>query len=170
MRRQRMAGGPLLLAAALLGLSTGAAAAAPGGTIEGRWLLVEQSYGEGGTDLASGADPVRLEFAREGAGHAGRLGRPDQPAAAWSWPAWEASGRLLPVRILERSEAPGGTAILVRYTVQPAEGDATLLEIVESYAVDPATGDLAGTVKVTFLTEEGPKGGYTLRRRFERER
>lgn len=160
----------LLAAFMMLGPALAAAPpAAPGASLEGRWLLVEQSYGRGGSNLVSAEDRIVLELSRQGSGHSGRILDPVDPARGWSWPAWEAGGRLLPARNLQKASSEEEGFVRARYQVKPSEGDEMELEITEEYRMGPR-GDLVGTVKVVFLTPEGTRGSYELSRRFERIR
>ena len=61
-----------LLALALLLLLTGSVTA-QAATLEGRWLLVKQSYGKGNSNLVRDAAPLHLEFFREGGALTGWL-------------------------------------------------------------------------------------------------
>ena len=45
----------------------------PGGTIEGRWRLIEQSYGSGRSNLLGSEPPAFLELERRAGGWVGRV-------------------------------------------------------------------------------------------------
>lgn len=137
--------------------------------LEGRWVLVEQTYGKGKANLAGQEQPVCLEFYTDGGGQqAARAWRADESSASWGWPVWLAEGKPLPLRLLQRSVDPGAGTVAVRYTVQPSAGDSMVLEVEESYRLEEAGTALVGTVKATFRVGEETRGGFVLHRRFER--
>jgi hypothetical protein len=146
---------------------------AAAGPLEGRWILTEQSYGEGRTDLASG-EPLVLELYRQGERTEGRIlaGEAASGAApqAHTWPIWIAEGRVLPGRILEREIDPALGVVRARYEVKPSEGDDLVLEVQEEYLLEEGGSALVGTVKIQFRAGDEARGGYTLHRRFERSR
>lgn len=154
---------PLLIVAAALGTPAGS------GTVEGRWVLVEQTYGSGANNLADAERPLHVEFRRGPAGLGGRLWAGDDPADAVTWPAFRAERELAPPRILEREEDPAGGAVRVRYRVEVEPESGFEIEVTESYRLS-GDGALTGTMTVRFFTPEGDRGSYELRRRFQRVR
>lgn len=138
-------------------------------TIEGRWKLVEQHYAQGGSNLAFHEVPVRLEFVREGAGWAARIWAGDDRSKAFSWPAFATDDGPVPVEVLERAQDPLLSSITVRYRAHPSPTDDLVLDITESYAVSASGKDLEGTMTVRFTGGTTNRGGFVLRRRFERE-
>ncbi len=173
MKRPRIPGSlaSVLLTFTALGVSLIASSpvGAAGRGIEGRWLLVEQTYGEGKANLVSADEPIILEL-HPGAGDlAGRWLAPSKgPSEGRIWPAWIAEGRPLPVQVLEKAIDAGSGRLHASYLVAPSEGDATILEVEESYELDGAEGSLTGTVKVIFRSGDETRGSYVLHRRFER--
>jgi hypothetical protein len=143
-----------------------AAGAALAGSLEGRWRLVEETYGEGKGNLAGDHRPVELEFVRNGPELVATI-RLAREGPALAWPAAPAADRTL--RVLDREVAPVEGRARIRYVVEPAPGDDLALEIVEDYRV-AADGTLAGTVDVTLLRAGEHAGSYRLHRRFERLR
>lgn len=154
---------PLVVAFALVASVAGPAAA----SVEGRWVLTEQTYQDGGRNLAPDEAPVRIEFTSGPAGITGRVWAGEDDRTASPWPSIVVEGRALPVAVRSVSRtASGGVAAL--YTAVPAEGSDMVLEIRETY--EPEGDGIAGTVEVRFTGGERNRGGYTLHRRFERER
>jgi hypothetical protein len=138
------------------------------GGADGRWRLVEQTYQRGGSNLAPLDAPVRLEIVLGPEGPRGRVWSGDDPSRALPWPAFVAGESVRPVTVLERSASDG--AFAVRYRVEPAEGDDLVLEVVERYAASADGATLEGTVEIRFTGGATNRGGYTLHRRFARER
>ena len=138
------------------------------GGADGRWRLVEQTYQRGGQNLAPLDAPVRLEISLGPEGPKGRIWSGEDRSRALAWPAFLAGEAARPVTVLER--ATGDGSFFVRYRVQPAPGDDLVLEIAERYAAGPDGDTLEGTVEVRFTGGATNRGGYTLHRRFTRER
>lgn len=157
-----------LIAGILLSFLPLAVLAASPSSIEGRWTLVHQSYGRGDANLAEADRPLRLEFAREGAGLSARTWVGDERAGARSWPAWVVEGEALPLEIKRWDVASAAGTVTVRYQVQPSASGTTVLDVVEAYHLDKESGELVGTVTVTFLADGEKRGSYVLHRRFER--
>jgi hypothetical protein len=145
-----------------------AALAAPPSSIEGRWTLVHQSYGRGDANLAETDRPLRLEFAREGAGLSARIWVGDERAEARSWPAWVVEGEALPLEIKQWDVESAAGTVTARYQVQPSQSGKTILDVVEAYHLDKESQELVGAVTVTFLADGEKRGSYVLHRRFER--
>ena len=135
---------------------------------DGRWRLIEQTYQRGGSNLAPVEAPLRLELVLGPDGPQGRIWSGDDPSRSLVWPAFLAGESVRPVTVLERSAQDGEVA--VRYRVQPAPGDDLVLEISERYRASASGDALEGTVEVRFTGGSRNRGGYTLHRRFERER
>jgi len=157
-----------LIAGFLLSFLPLAALAAPPSSPEGLWTLVHQSYGRGDANLAEKDRPLRLEFAREGAGLSGRIWVGDDVAEARSWPAWVVEGKALPLEIQRWDVESSTGAVTTRYLVRPSESSELILDVVETYHLDKESGELVGTVTVTFLANGEKRGSYVLHRRFER--
>lgn len=138
------------------------------GGADGRWRLVEQTYQRGGNNLAPLDAPVRLQITLGPDGPVGRIWSGADEGAALAWPAFVAGEVERPVEVLGRAARDG--AFEVRYRVAPAPGDDLVLEIVERYAASADGDALEGTVEVRFTGGASHRGGYTLHRRFERER
>jgi len=139
------------------------------GSVEGRWVLVEQHYGEGRSNLAPDEQPVKLEFVREGGRLAGRIWAGDTEAEAVPWPTAPAKGDSLPLRVRDYSTGPQFDRVRVEYEVEPNPDDDLVLEIVEEYRVVDDGRALEGTVRVAFVRAGEPRGSYVLHRRFERQ-
>jgi hypothetical protein len=143
-------------------------AVASAGTLEGRWLLVEQTYGSGRSNLVEEKEPLRLEFFREGDRLVGRAWFGDGSAGVMRWPSL-LTGDAAAVHVEEIVIAPREDRVRARYRTEPAPGEETALEIVEAYRVGDDGKTLTGTVTVS-QTRAGETGGsYVLHRRFERE-
>ncbi len=137
--------------------------------VEGRWVLAEQTYQDGGRNLAPDEEPLRLELGTGARGPSGRIWVGEAEAESFPWPSIVVERRALPVivRSLGRT-ARGG--VEVAYSVVPNEGDDLVLEIREIYELGESENVLLGTIEVRFTGGERHRGGYTLHRRFERER
>jgi hypothetical protein len=147
-----------------------AAAATMAGPLEGRWLLVEETYGTGGLDLTRDRPPQTIEFVREGGRLAARtrIGPGSRPARPWpSFVIGESSARIAVHEILI---APAEDGVRARYTVSAfRDGDDMVLEVVEDYHLEGDGQILAGTVLVKFLRGDESRGTFELHRRFERQ-
>jgi len=163
-----------LLSAAALAVCIGARAipaqAAPTSELSGTWVLVEQTYGNGSSNLADAHEPIRLRIERAPEGPLVRIWQGAAEAGAIAWPALIAEGRVL--RSTARSvRFDAATATLSgRCRLVPVEGEDLELDIREDYTLAADGKTLAGTVEVVFVTPRGTNGGYTLHRKFERER
>jgi hypothetical protein len=151
--------------AAILLLGIGVAGAGP---LEGRWLLVEQTYGSGSSNLVEDEKPLRLEFFREGNHLAARAWFGDGSGGLLQWPSL-LTGDGAEVRLEEIVIAPSEDRVRARYRTEPAPGEETGLEIVEEYRVSDDGKTLIGTVTVSLVRAGEPGGSYVLHRRFERE-
>jgi hypothetical protein len=146
-----------------------AVAAPAAGTLEGRWLLVEQHYGKGHADQATKDQPVRLEFVRDGGTLAGRIWAGSEEAVAERWPAMVVDGEPREIRIDEYRTGRDSEWVRATYTVPPRPGDDLVLKIVEEYRVAAEGRELVGTATVSFIRDGEPRGSYVLHRRFERQ-
>ena len=156
----------LSLVAALLSVSF-LSGAPP--TIEGDWVLVEQSYGTGRANLPVAMDlgeRLSLEVYREGAGFGARVRAAQRDKNSRAWPVWATDDGPLPLEVLERTFDAAASGFGARYHVWPSSNGDTLLEVVERYRLDGAA--LVGTVHVTFERGGERRGSYTLHRRFEK--
>jgi hypothetical protein len=139
-------------------------------TAEGRWRLVEQHYGEGLANLAVSGRPVRLEFVLEGGQLQGWIWPGDERDAALSWPAFLTDAGPLPVELVQRSVDASLSVVVARYRVRPSPAGDLVLEIHERYKLSGDGRSLAGVLEVSFTGGVMNRGGFVLRRRFERER
>jgi hypothetical protein len=157
-----------ILATALVLSSSAVAAPAPG-SLEGRWLLVEQRYGKGEADHASTDQPVRLEFVRDGGTVAGTIRAGSGESVAARWPAMVVDGEPQEIRVEEYRTGRDSEWVRASYTVPPRPGDDLMLKVVEEYRVSTGGKELVGTVTVSFMRDGEPRGSYVLHRRFERQ-
>jgi hypothetical protein len=162
-RRIRIARTATALAAAALALGLVHA-----GSLEGRWRLDEQHYGDGGANLADPESPVYLEFASVGEMLSGSTWAGEDPATAVPWPAFVADDGTRPVDVDERMHDPIRGEVRVRYRVRPSSTDGLVLEIVEHYRVGNDGDSLTGSADVKFVRDGEPRGGFVLHRRFVR--
>lgn len=137
------------------------------GDLEGRWRLVEQTYGEGSANLASSDKPFHLELRDSGGRLSGKVWS-DDASRALDWPAIDLAAERPPIRILDSSLEPGSDRIRVRYRVRPVPEEDVELEIVERYRLSDGGEALVGTVEVSFHRDGKTSGSYRLERRFER--
>ena len=130
-RRRSIPTAALLLVGAL---ATGLPAA-QSGTIDGRWLLVEQRYERGGHNFAEGQGeaPLVLTFDRRQGTLVGQLHWNGHLAG---WPAYPGPDGAAPIDEVERWISPDGQRASASYRVLPAAGDDTYLRIEERYELD----------------------------------
>jgi len=146
----------LAYAAALVAALVGGPAAA--GTLEGRWVLVEETYGAGGLDLSHQKPRQTIEFVRERGALVGRATM-GEDARLQAWPPETGDAQV--------SFSPHENGVRVRYRT-PENDDQFRLDIVEEYRVSGDGRELSGTMKVTFLRAGEERGSFVLHRRFER--
>jgi hypothetical protein len=151
----------------ILGLFTFSGAHAA--TLEGRWRLVEQQAGAGRSNLASPEAPLRLEFYLSGPSLAGRIWTAEQPPRSFPWPCFATEQGPLPIRVEQLVISPASDAARAVYRVGAPGGGKEGLRVEEEYRLSEGGGALLGTVKITSLEGESPRGSYQLRRRFARE-
>lgn len=151
-------------------LAVGAPAVGDGSSIEGRWVLAEQTYGDGGANMVAPTDPsLYLEFIRNADGFRGVLWRGTDRVGARPWPALVVGRQGRTVTVDRWEVSPDEHGIRATYTVTPSATDDLLLRVVEEYSVREDGETLAGQVEVTFNRDGEAKGSYVLRRRFERQ-
>jgi hypothetical protein len=150
--------------------SASAGGPAVSGHLVGRFKLIDQTYEGGQANIAVAETPVHVEFTLEGGRLAGRIWAGGDDSKADSWPAFRSDAGPLAVREISRTEDDGAGAIEVRYTVQPSADDDLVLDVTERYQLSADGNSLAGTMRVSFTGGDTNRGGYTLHRRFERER
>ena len=121
-------------------------------SLEGRWTLVAQSYGDGDSELANLERPLRLELVRQTDGWAGRVWAGDDRGAALPWPAFASDEGPRPLSAVEIRHEPSTGRLTASYEVRPSVDDPLVLRIVESYAVQDGGDVLAGTMTVSFET------------------
>ena len=143
------------------------AAAAVAGPLEGRWKLVEQTYGEGRSDTLDLRKPLRLEFVRQGGGLVGWTWSSESGREVSRWPSLlTGEGR---VRI-EKIDLPSDEdRVRARYSVTTESDDRVKLDFVEEYSVGEDRKTLTGTVTVSLVRDGRPAGSYLVRRGFVRE-
>jgi hypothetical protein len=145
-----------------------ASAAAVAGPLEGRWVLVEETYGTGGLNLMRQKPPQTIEFVREGGRLEGRTRiRPDGPEGPW--PAFFVDAADEPLDVHEVWISPTEDEVRARYRTPAVRDDKVRLDIVEEYSLSEEGDSLVGTVTVTFLSHGGTRGSFVLHRRFERQ-
>lgn len=141
----------------------------PPPSLEGKWILVHQSYGKGEANLADMERPVYLEFLKEGNLLSGRIWAGEEPSEILSWPAFVNDQGTLPVEKIElQLDDPSGT-VTAHYRVKPSPSDDLILDIREHYTITEQGDALVGKMEVTFMSSGKNKGSYTLHRRFERK-
>jgi hypothetical protein len=136
----------------------------------GEWRLVEQRYEAGAANMMAADLPLHLAFTREGGGLAGRIWAGDDPKVAVSWPAFAADTGPLALEVRDRGEDAATGEVRVRYIVRPSAEDDLVLDVVETYRPSADGTALEGTMRVKFEGGDRNRGGFTLHRRFERER
>jgi hypothetical protein len=136
--------------------------------LEGRWLMVEQYYGDGQANIADKDLPLYLEFTPEGEGWSVLVWPGDDRDKAVQWPAHVTRHGIRPVELLEREILRGGGGIRVKYELPPQGGGTVVIE--EKYSLDPSGEYLTGKATVHILQDGQDKGTYVLNRRFERAR
>jgi hypothetical protein len=155
----------LIIALALVSLPVVA-----GATVEGRWRLVDQTYGPDGSDLLRGRAPVRLELTLAPSGPRGRVWYEGDDRAPVEWPTPLAAPAVSETERPRIELSSSGNRIRARHAfAMEGEPDARL-EIVEDYQVESAGSTLVGTVTLRLVRDGEPAGEYVLHRRFERER
>ncbi len=153
-----------ILAIAVLSLAA-AGPLAGGDSLEGLWLLEKQSYGSGKANQAQIAEPLRMEFYREGETLVGRIWFGGHSAEPVPWPSLVQA----PVREQEVVVSPAEDRVRARYRTEPTPGEDVVLEITEEYRVIDGGTALSGTLTVAILRGGEPGGSYVLQRRFRRE-
>ena len=154
---------------ALLALGATLTAQAATGSLEGRWRLVEQRYGNGSANLAAEDHPVMLEIVGGPSGLSCDISAGEGLKQPIAWPAFVNDAGVVPVTASERSADLLAGALHARYSVRPSETEDLILDIEESYRISDDGKSLAGTMTVRFLQDGKDRGSYTLHRRFERE-
>jgi hypothetical protein len=159
----------LFVAAALLAASSAPVARAAGaGGLEGRWVLAEQTYEKGGTDLAARNKPVHLEVIA-GADRVDVRTWQGEIRDARAWPAVPETGVAgATVEVLEKAVDAAAGRLDARFRILPPDGVGLVLDVRESYELGADGASLVGRVVVSMSLDGAPRGGYTLERRFER--
>lgn len=163
-RIQNLARGAVAVAIAMVVCAGATRAASP----EGRWRMVEQSYGDGSGNTVREDEPRWLELRRGAQGWSGELQSGSALSEKFVWPAVVTAGRVRPLEQVA-IRALADNAVEALYRVPPTPGDDLTLEIRERYRLD-GPDRLLGLVEVTFERDGVRRGGYTLRRRYARER
>ena len=154
--------------AALCVFAGASAPVAAGGGLGGHWKLVEQTYGAGDQNLAPRGEGLHLDVGvgvREGQVSTWVDGAPDDVRA---WPAIFVRDTPATVEVRTRVVDPRTGTLTATYRVNSREPGGLVLEIEEAYALDPDGAFLAGRVSIEMFRDGEPRGGYELRRRFER--
>jgi len=143
------------------------ASIAHAGPLEGRWKLVEQTYGEGQSDTLDVRKPLRLEFIRQGSELVGWTWSSESSHEIVRWPSLlTGEGR---VRIEQIDIAPGEDRVRTRYSATMDSDDRVRIDFVEDYSVGDDRKTLTGTVTISLVRDGRPAGSYVVRRRFVRE-
>jgi hypothetical protein len=158
-----------LLAASLLALLAVASRAAPPDGLAGRWVLAEQTYGKGGSNLAARAPDLRLDVAVDLERTEVKIWSGGDAALALPWPAVVAEGASAELQVLEKTVDAGAGSLRTRYRIRPPTDDGLTLDVVEVYTLDVKGDALNGTVTVEMSLRGEPRGGFVLHRRFVRE-
>ena len=145
-----------------------------GASLEGRWKLVEQTFGSGAANYAEPGAPLRIEFKREGPRLAGTIWIDGERARALPWPAFTADEQILAIEGLHLSDDPVAGSVRAGYRVRSFAQDGESLEVVEEYQLTDGGRALSGTVTLTpvsntpsIKTSSPPH--IVWHRRFERE-
>lgn len=154
---------PILLI--LLGLLATPAAAE---SLEGRWLMIEQYYGDGQANIVDKELPLYLEFTPEGDGWSVLVWPGDDRDKAVEWPAHVTRHGIRSVEVLEREVLGDGGGIRAKYELPPKGGGSVVID--EKYSLDPSGKYLTGKATVQIFKDGEGKGSYVLNRRFERVR
>ncbi|MDQ7007116.1 MAG: hypothetical protein Q9Q40_07775 [Acidobacteriota bacterium] len=156
-----------LFAFCVLLLGAGLAVVASGPTtLEGRWRLSEQYYGEGRHDFQGPGDRLEVVFRTRGAALTGRLLWADDLQA--EWPAYPAPGGAARLDRVRSTVAPDLRSATASYRVLPAPGDDTYLLVDEQWTL---AGDdrLECRVTLRFERRGRVRGGFAWHRVFVRE-
>ena len=137
-------------------------------SLEGRWLMVEQFYGDGQANIVDKELPLYLEFTPDGDGWSVLVWPGDDRDKAVDWPAHVTRHGIQSVEVLEREVLDGGRGIRAKYELPPKGGGVVVIE--EKYSLDPSGEFLTGKASVNILKNGEDKGSYVLNRRFERVR
>lgn len=157
----------VVLATVLACLPAGSAVQA--GSVLGEWRLIEQTYGEGKSNLIKDdAPPVRIEFFRRGPEIQARIRAGGKDADRLAWPRF-VSDLARGVHVEEQRFSSTEDRVRVRYRVDPSPGDDLVLVVTEEYAVAEEGRALVGTVRVEFRRGGEERGSYLLHRRFVKE-
>ena len=139
-------------------------------TVDGRWRLVQQTYGLGSAGSASEAPRLRLELTHAGGRAAGQVWLAGRESRRTSWPAMFREDEPLPVRVVANEVSAAGDSLRVRYVTADPADEQNVLEIEEEYRLVEDGAALVGSVVVRVRHDGKDVGGYRLHRRFERER
>lgn len=142
-------------------------------SLEGKWILINQRYGQGNANLANIEKPVYLEFTYIGSQLHGKIwAESDQSETlteALSWPAFVNDNGLVPVEVIKIViDNISGTAY-AHYRVKPSSNDDLILDILEQYQITEQGKALKGEMKVSLKQGETNRGSFVLHRRFERK-
>ena len=142
---------------------------AQAGSLEGRWRLVEETYGAGQRNLVREEASQTIEFVREGTQLEGRtrIG-PGMPELR-DWPSFVIGETAAPLTVHEKLIRPGEDGIRVRYEVAAFRDDDMRLDVVEEYSLSDDGRSMTGTVTVTFLRGSESRGSFVLHRKFEKQ-
>lgn len=134
--------------------------------LEGKWVLVEQSYGKGTSNLAKRAPGLHLQISVA-------LGTPE--VTVWSdgespqpWPSMTVDKAATPSEVLERTVDLNGGSLSARYRVTPPTEGGFTLDISETYSLSAGGDALNGTYTVKLSRDGEPRGSFMLHRRFVR--
>jgi len=159
-----------LLASLLVLLAVGAhAEAPPEGALLGRWVLAEQTYQKGGSNLARRSPDLHLDVSvdlnlTEVKIWSGRDARSARP-----WPAVVAGGTAAQIEVLEKTVDDKTGKLRTHYLIHPPDEDGLTVDILEVYTLARDAESLNGTVTVKLSRGDRPRGSYVLHRRFVRE-
>lgn len=136
------------------------------GSLDGRWNLVHQAYENGQANLMAGDRAIELSVADGVVTVRSSLAAGLPPLA---WPAFaDRDGRPVRAEVASRTVDDANGTLFARYVAWPDPESGVSLTIEESYALDPVTDELRGTVTVGVDRDGERRGGYVLHRRFER--
>jgi hypothetical protein len=145
-----------------------AAAVASATELVGHWRLVEQHYERGGHNLVPHTETHHIEIRPSLDGEAVRTWTGPSADLAVRWPAVLVDGRTVEIETHERTVDLEHGVLRATYRVDPGVEGGQIIDVVEEYRLDEEADSLVGTITFRMTRGGEPRGGYVLRRRYER--